>query len=178
MRSILLKISLSLALIFLLSVPAFATTVKVFNLAYVTQSSDPTKAMTSLIQRQFGAESESLKKEEEALQKKVEAFQKQAAALSEKVRNERGQALDKEVRAFQQKSVTFANKLGPVQQKYQTQIIEIVKKAAENYAKAKKIEILLDTSSSVAYAAPASDVSKDMLAEINKLWKQQGSKFK
>ncbi len=177
MRSTLIKVCLSFAAVLLLSSTALAANIAVFNLTAVTQNSDAAKALETFLDSKYGTERAKLVKDAESIQKKTQEFQKQAAALSEKARKDRGTALEKEVRSFEERRAQFAQKIAPVQQQKQTEILEIVRTACVNYSKANKIDILIDGSASVAYASETVDVSKGILAEVNKLWKDKGSKF-
>ncbi len=177
MRSTFIKVCLSFVAVLLLSNAAFAANLAVFNLTGVTQNSDAAKALEVYLDKTYGTERDKLMKDAEAIQKKTQEFQKQAAALSEKARKDKGTALEKEVRAFEERRTKFAQKIGPEQQKKQTEILELVRTACVNYSKANKLDILIDGSASVAYASETVDVSQGILAEVNKLWKDKGGKF-
>ncbi len=177
MRSTFIKICISFVAVLLLSNAALAANIAVFNLTGVTQNSEPAKALEGFLDSKFGTERTKLMKDAETIQKKTEEFQKQAAALSESARKSKATALEKEVRAFEEKRAAFAQKIGPVQQAKQTEILDIVRAACVNYSKANKLDILIDGSASVAYASETVDVSQGILTEVNKLWKEKGAKF-
>ncbi len=177
MRSTFIKVCISFVAVLLLSNAAFAANIAVFNLTGVTQNSEAAKSLEGYLDSKYGTERTKLMKDAEALQKKTEEFQKQAAALSESARKSKASTLEKEVRSFEEKRAAFAQKIGPVQQEKQTEILEIIREACVNYSKANKIDVLIDGSASVAYASETVDVSQGILAEVNKLWKAKGGKF-
>lgn len=177
-RSTFIKVCFTLVAVFMFSNAAFATSIGIFSMASVADRSDVSQAMQKELQSSFGKTVESLEKEAADLQKRAADLQKQAAALSEKARVEKAQELEKAGRAFEEKRTALAEKMGPRQQAMQKEIVEILRLACENCAKSKKLDLILDSTSSVAYASPSVDVTQDILDEVNKIWKSRGSKFK
>ncbi len=177
MQSIIHKLSLALVAVLLFSNTALATNIAVFNFMEITQSSAVAKTGDKELKDRFGKEEEALQKEMQAFQKKGMDFQKQAAALSEKSRNEQLQKLMQEERTLQEKQASLAQKVGPRQQAMRQELAEILKEACETYAKAKKLDILIE-SAAAPYVATASNVTKDIIKEMDAIWKKRGSKFK
>lgn len=154
-----------------------ATNVAIAPLMQVAEKSNLQDAKTKYLDSKFGKDKSSLEKDVKAFQKKAEEFQKQASALSETARQQKGQELEKEARALETRRQEFTKKAAPVEQKINQQVLEILGKACENYAKANGFDIVLDAST-VLYASSAANIEEGLIAEVNKIWKERGSKFK
>ena len=147
------------------------------SLMQVADKSSLHDAKTKYLDSKFGKEKEKLEKDVKAFQKKAEEFQKQASALSDSARQQKGQELEKEARALESRRQEFTKKAAPVEQKINQQVLEILGKACENYAKANGYDLILDASN-VLYANSATNIEEGLISEVNKIWKERGSKFK
>lgn len=143
----------------------------------VIQESEMGKAAKTLMDSKFGKEQKALEGEYVGFQKEAQAFEKQAKALSEKARMQKAQELDRKARTIDAKRNAMGQKAAPIQQKLNETIFKIAYEATENVAKANKLDMIVDTSPPVYYISKSINVAEDILKEINKLWKQQGSKF-
>ncbi len=104
-------------------------------------------------------------------------LQDQAADLSDSARQQKGQELEKEARALESRRQEFTKKAAPIEQKINQQILEILSQACANYAKNNGFDIILD-SGAVLYASSAANIEEGLVDEVNKIWKDKGSKFK
>ncbi len=177
MHKSILKFTLALFMVLTLSANALANNVAAFNSVEVMQQSAIAKAAQAEIQKKFGGEGEKLDKEFAAIQKEIADFQKQAPTLSESARNTKGQALEAKARSFEEKRATLTQNLNPFQQSINAQIQETLLTACANYAKANNLDIIMD-SASIAYMATSANVTAGIIAEMDKVWKSKGSKFK
>lgn len=169
---------LALALVFAtVTVAQAASNVAIAPLMQVAAKSKLNDAKQKYLDSKFGKDKEKLEKDVKAFQKKAGEFQKQAAALSDSARQQKAQELEKEARAIETRRQEFAKKAGPVEQKINQQILEILGDACANYAKANGYDIILD-SAAVLYATSAANVEEGLVDEVNKIWKEKGSKFK
>lgn len=169
---------LALALVFAtVSVAQAASNVAIAPLMQVATKSKLNDAKQKYLDSKFGKDKDKLEKDVKAFQKKAGEFQKQSAALSDSARQQKAQELEKEARAIETRRQEFAKKAGPVEQKINQQILEILGEACANYAKANGYDIILD-STSVLYATSAANVEEGLVDEVNKIWKSKGSKFK
>ena len=165
-------------LLMLSAVPAFAAgKIGVAQIDQITAQSDMGKESERLLNAQFGKERDSLDKEAQAFQKKVEDFQKQAAALSDKARMDKAQELDRLNRELMQKQDAYNRKVAPVAEQINTQVIQTLDQAIENFSKANGYDIIINAQA-VVYATDATNVSSSILTEANKVWKSKGGKFK
>ncbi len=187
MRSLSLAFALSL-LLFTVAEAKIATA----PFAMVIQESEMGKAAKNLIesrvgkdQKQLEQEYTSLQTQDKEFQEKAQDFQKQAATMSEKVRTQRAQELDKQLQTLRQKALdleerrkSLAQKAGPIQQKVNAEIMKVLQTATENIAKEKGLELILDATPPVYYVANSLNIKGELLSEVNKIWKKNGSKFK
>ena len=169
-------LSLALVACLLMAGSAFADMkIGVFNSQAVAMDSDAAKAAQQKLQSQFGAEKTQLEKQAKDLQSKGEALQAQVAKMSAKEREDKQMEFLRLRRAFEEKSRNFARKVeNQIRQSMAQQIYD----AATTIAKQQKLDLILDAAAgSVMYATPTLDITKPVLAEVNRLWKAGGSKF-
>ena len=156
-------LSLALVACLLMAGSAFADMkIGVFNSQAVAMDSDAAKAAQQKLQSQFGAEKTQLEKQAKDLQSKGEALQAQVAKMSAKEREDKQMEFLRLRRAFEEKSRNFARKV----------------ENTENQIRQSMADLILDAAAgSVMYATPSLDITKPVLAEVNRLWKAGGSKF-
>ena len=81
-------------------------------------------------------------------------------------------------RAFEEKSRNFARKVENTENQIRQNMAQQIYQAAQTIAQKQKLDLILDAASgSVMYATPQLDITKAVLAEVNRLWKASGSKF-
>ncbi len=173
----LVKISIALAITLFLTQNALASAVGVFNFGQIMQQSAVAKSADSELQTRFGKQTQALDAEFATLQKDIADFQKQAAALSENARRDKAMTLETQSRAFEEKRTQLAQQLAPLQQSMEQQIRAMLQQACNNYAKAKKLDIIID-GTVAAFASSDADITAEIIAEMDKIWKSNGSKFK
>ena len=172
--------ALAVAAIMIMAGAAHAAdfTVGVFNSQSLAMESDPAKEAQRRMQSQFGSERTQLEKQAKDLQKQGEDFQGKAATLSQKAREEQQMDLMRKSRAFDDKSRDFARRVDGTENQMRQSMAQFILQAATNVAQQKNLDLVLDAAAgSVVFAKPALDISKDMTAEVNRLWKAGGSKF-
>ena len=174
------SIIMALAICLTFSAPALADAkIAIINLVAITANSDVGKAADKELESRFGKERAALQKQGEALQKDMEKFQKQAAAMSDDARNKKGRDLQNRIQEFQKKEAALNQRIAPIQQNIDKQLIELLSEACSNYAKDHKYDLILNFNPSLTpYASEKINVSEGVLEEVNKLWKKKGSKFK
>lgn len=173
-------LSLTLVACVLLAGSAFAAELKigVFNSQAVAMDSDAAKAAQTKLQGQFGTEKTQLEKQAKDLQTKGEALQAQVATLSEKARQDKQMEFMRSRREFEEKSRNFARKVENSEGQIRQSMAQQIYQAATTVAQQKKLDLILDAAAgSVMFATPDLDITKAVLAEVNRLWKSSGSKF-
>ncbi len=144
----------------------------------IIQESAMGKAANTLLESRIGSEQKKLEKEIVAFQKEAQEFQKQAAALSEKARIQKAKELDKTARGLDEKRTALGRKAEPLQQKINKEIFLVIQEATEVVAKDRNLDVILDAAPPVYYVANSVNLKDEILAEVNKIWKKKGSKFK
>ena len=76
-------------------------------------------------------------------------------------------------RAFEEKSRNFARKVENTENQIRQSMAQQIYDAATTIAKQQKLDLILDA----AAGTPSLDITKPVLAEVNRLWKAGGSKF-
>ena len=172
-------LSLALVACLLMAGSAFADMkIGVFNSQAVAMDSDAAKAAQQKLQSQFGAEKTQLEKQAKDLQSKGEALQAQVAKMSAKEREDKQMEFLRLRRAFEEKSRNFARKVENTENQIRQSMAQQIYDAATTIAKQQKLDLILDAAAgSVMYATPTLDITKPVLAEVNRLWKAGGSKF-
>lgn len=172
-------VSLALTACLLLAGSAFADMkIGVFNSQAVAMDSDAAKAAQQKLQSQFGAERSQLEKQAKDLQTKGETLQTQVAKMNAKEREEKQMEFLRLRRGFEEKSRNFARKVENTENQIRQSMAQQIYQAAQTVAQQQKLDLILDAASgSVMYATPQLDITKAVLAEVNRLWKASGSKF-
>ena len=146
--------------------------------AEVRRLDDEKKAAQQKLQSQFGAEKTQLENQAKDLQSKGEALQAQVAKMSAKEREDKQMEFLRLRRAFEEKSRNFARKVENTENQIRQSMAQQIYDAATTIAKQQKLDLILDAAAgSVMYATPTLDITKPVLAEVNRLWKAGGSKF-
>lgn len=173
-------VSLALAACIVFAGSAMAADLKigVFNSQAIAMESDAAKASQRQLQSQFGAERTQLEKQAKDLQAKGQDLQAKASTMSDKAREERQMDFMKQRRAFEEKSRAFARKVDAAENNVRQGMAQNIFQAAEAVAKQRKLDLIIDAASgSVMYATPDMDITKAVLAEVNRIWKANGNKF-
>ncbi len=170
-------ITITVAAMLAFAAPAFAAEIGVFNASEVLNKSELSKAFERTMQSKFGAERASLEKEEKALQASYESFQKQAPTLSQKAREEKQMDIMRRGRSLEEKRRNFAVRVQRQTAELNGAISRITIEAASNVAKKHKLDLILESSNGVAYVDTRMDMNSEMLNEVNRVWRDNGSKF-
>ena len=105
-------------------------------------------------------------------------LQSQVAKMSAKEREDKQMEFLRLRRAFEEKSRNFARKVENTENQIRQSMAQQIYDAATTIAKQQKLDLILDAAAgSVMYATPTLDITKPVLAEVNRLWKAGGSKF-
>lgn len=173
-------VPLALAACLAFSGPALAADMKIgiFNSQSIAMQSDAAKAASQKMQGQFGKERTQLEKEARDLQAKGKDLQEKSAAMSAKAREEKQMEFLKLRRDFEEKSRAFAQKVDAAENEVRQGMAQNIFQAAATVAKQQNLDLIIDAASgSVMFAKPEMDITKAVLAEVNRIWKANGNKF-
>ena len=176
MRKVLL---LTLALSLMLLGTAFAaesaapTTPKigVVDMQAVATQSEPAKAAKEKMEKQFGKERTDLEKQGEALKKKAEELKGPKGTEEKKL------AFIRKKQELDQKTRNFLRKVEQDEVKLRQDMVTMVFNATYNVAQKKGFNFVVDiTAGGVLYADQTMDLTQDVLAEVNRLHKEDKAK--
>lgn len=149
------------------------TKIGVVDMQVVATQSEPAKDAQNKMKSKYGAERDQLEKQTKDLQQKAEALKNPSASEEKKVEFIRLK------RDLDEKTRNFARKVEQDEMKIRQDMVTLVFRAAYEVAQRKGFNFVVDvTAGGVLYAEQSMDLTKDVLEEVNKLWKSgavQGS---
>lgn len=159
---------LAIAAVLLMANVALAEVkIGVVDMQVVATKSSPAMDAQTRMKSKYGAERDQLEKQAKALQAKAETL-KNGKDVSE----------DKKVefirlkRDLDEKTRNFARKVEQDEVKIRQDMVTLVFRAAYEVAQRKGINFMVDvTAGGVLYADQSMDMTNDVMAEVNKLWK-------
>lgn len=138
----------------------------VVDMQVVATQSDPAKDAQNKMKSKYGAERDQLEKQTKDLQQKAEALKNPSASEEKKVEFIRLK------RDLDEKTRTFARKVEQDEMKIRQDMVTLVFRSAYEVAQRKGFNYVVDvTAGGVLYAEQSMDLTQDILAEVNKLWK-------
>ncbi len=157
------------------STPAAATAPKigVVDMQTVATTSDPAKSAKEEMEKKYGKERKALEDEGEKLRKRAEKLKDPKSSEDAKL------AFLRSKQELDQKTRTFMRKVEQDEVKIRQEMVTLVFNATYNVAQRKQFTFVVDvTAGGVLYAEQSMDLTQDVLEEVNKLFKEQGSKPK
>ncbi len=153
--------------------PATAPKIGVVDMQTVATNSDPAKSAKDQMEKKYGKERKALEDEGEKLRKRAEKLKDPKSSEDAKLSFLRAkQELD-------QKTRTFMRKVEQDEVKIRQEMVTLVFNATYNVSKRKNFTFVVDvTAGGVLYAEESMDLTQEVLEEVNKLFKEQGSKPK
>lgn len=173
---VLLAITMVVAMCLTIAASAQAAEMKIafFNIAEVGPASDAYKAKVGDLQKEFEREGKALETSRDALQKKVRDFQVQQQALTPEARIDREGALNREGRELESKMQSYMQKRQLAERRAEEELHRIIFYAVQQYGKREKYSVIMDQMGSAAiYLDPKLDISKAILVEVNKVWREK-----
>lgn len=161
-----------MALIMSTGVASAKASIGVLDMQKIAAESEPTKNAMTTMQTKYGKQRDQLNAQAKNLQAKEQALSKQFATLSKealKSRQTEFMALQKD---FSEKSRAFSMNVEQDEIKIKQNIFQLVSQASANIAKRKGLTFIVDIAAGgVLYYTAKMDVTKDIITEVNKLWK-------
>ncbi|MDR1490462.1 MAG: OmpH family outer membrane protein [Desulfovibrio sp.] len=139
--------------------------VAVFDLQKVAAACDAVQDARAAIDSKYGAQKMLLEKDRAALEKKMEGFQ------AKKPTPKQQEDFAKEQREYSERAQAFMRLLQADELRVRQDIDSILNQAAENLAKRKGYSLVMDIAS-IPYYDSNLDVTGDMLAEANVVFKK------
>lgn len=153
--------------------PAAGLKIGVVDMQTVATQSEPAQAARAQMESKYGKEKKSLEDEGEKLRKKAETLKGPKVTEQTKVNFLRSkQDLD-------QKTRNFMRKVEQEETKLRQDMVTLVFNATYEVARRKGFNFVVDiTAGGVLYAEQSMDLTQDVLAEVNKLYKEKGDQAK
>lgn len=149
-----------------------ATSIGVIDMQLIASQSEATKNAMAKMQTKYGKERDQLNQQAKNLQAKEQALSKQFATLSKDALKARQTEFMTLQRAFSEKSRAFSMKVEQDEVKIKQNIFKLVSTASATVATRKKMNFIVDIAAGgVLYYTKNMDVTKDVLNEVNKLWR-------
>lgn len=153
--------------------PTTGLKIGVVDMQTVATQSEPAQAARAQMESKYGKEKKSLEDEGEKLRKKAETLKGPKVTEQTKVNFLRSkQDLD-------QKTRNFMRKVEQEETKLRQDMVTLVFNATYEVARRKGFNFVVDiTAGGVLYAEQSMDLTQDVLAEVNKLYKEKGDQAK
>lgn len=140
----------------------------VVDMQTVATQSDPAKAAKEQMESKYGKERAALEKQGESLKKQAEALKNPKASEEKKL------AFLRAKQELDQKTRNFLRKVEQDEIKLRQDMVTLVFSATYEVARAKGFNFVVDvTAGGVLYADQSMDLTQDVLAEVNKLYKEK-----
>lgn len=148
-----------------------AAKIGVVDMQTVATDSDPAKAAKAQLEARYGKERAALEKQGAALKKQAEGLKNPKVSEQKKIDFIKAkQKLDQQTRSF-------LRKVQQDEAKLQQDMVTMVFSATYEVAKAKGFNFVVDvTAGGVLYADPSMDLTRDVLAEVNRIYAQNKDK--
>jgi len=144
----------------------------VIDMQLIASQSGATKNAMVKMQSKYGKQRDQLNKEAKNLQAKEQALSKQFATLSKSALKSRQTEFMTLQKNFAKKSRAFSMNVEKDEIKIKQDIFKLVTKASATVAKRKKMNFIVDIAAGgVLYYTKRMDVTKDVLAEVDRLWR-------
>lgn len=164
---------LSLAICFVLLSAAVAhaePSIAVFNVQKVASECDVLLEAKAALEKKHGAQKEALEEQRKTIEKK-------AAALKGKATEKQQAELSKMHREYTEKAQAFVRVFQGDEMRVRKDIDTVITTAAKELAAQKGYSLILDTAAAI-YADPKFDVTNEMLAMTNEVWKKSKAEAK
>lgn len=144
----------------------------VVNMQVIAMQSEPAQEAQKKMKSTFGPEKDQLEKTAKDLQKKAEDMKAQSAALSPEAKEDKKVEFIRLKRDLDDKTRAFARKVEAAEMRIRQDMAQIILKAAKEYGEKKGFAMIIDgASGGVIHAEKSLDVTNDVLAEVNRLWR-------
>lgn len=151
--------------------PTASLKIGVVDMQTVATQSEPAQAAKAQMESKFGKERAALEKQGESLKKKAESLK------NPKISEEKKLDFIRSKQELDQKTRNFLRKVEQEEVKLRQDMVTLVFSATYEVARAKGYNFVVDvTAGGVLYADQSMDLTKDVLAEVNKLYKQKKDK--
>jgi outer membrane protein len=163
----------AIALCLLMANAALAAELKVgiVDMREIATNSEPAKKAKATMESKFGGERDRLEKQGKELQKQADALKSPGANQTREALEQKRAEFIRKKQDLDQKAREFTAKVEKEEVQLRNDLLDLVFKAAKDFAVKKGITYLVDANSGILYADPSMDVSKEFMEEVNRQWK-------
>lgn len=159
-------VMIAIAFCLLMSGVAMAQQIGVVDMNKIATQSDPAKDAQKRMEKKFGAERAQLEKQTKDLQKVAEGLKGSSATEEKKV------DFIRQKRALDEKARNFARRVEQDNAQIRQDMVAMIYRASYEVAQKRKFDFIVDIAAGgVLYAQQSMDLTADVLAEVNRLWK-------
>ncbi len=164
---------LTLILLAAMVVPVHAGKIGYIDSLTLASESDAAQAAGAKMKAEFGPENQELEALAADYQKKLQELEVQAAALSQTAREDRKLELVRMRRDVEDRQRALSRKVQAANESVRRSISALILKAVDTFAKKNQYDIVFDKSyPSMVYAVPGLDVTKEVMVEVNRLYRE------
>ena len=165
----------AIAMCLLMANVALAAELKIgiVDMREIATNSEPAQKAKATMDSKFGAERDRLEKQGKDLQKQAESLKNPPSKDQSREAFEQKRAdFIRKRQDLDQKAREFGAKIDKEETRLRNELLDVVFKAAKDFAVKKGITYLVDANSGILYADPSMDVTKEFMEAVNRQWKE------
>ena len=147
----------------------------IVDMREIATNSEPAKKAKATMTAKFGAEKDRLEKQGKELQKQAESLKSPSGNQTREALEQKRAEFIRKKQDLDQKAREFSAKVEKEDVQLRNELLDLVFKAAKDFAVKKGITYLVDAGSGILYADPSMDVTKEFMEEVNRQWKENPS---
>jgi len=147
----------------------------IVDMREIATNSEPAKKAKATMTAKFGAEKDKLEKQGKDLQKQADALKSSSGNQTREALEQKRSEFIRKKQDLDQKAREFSAKVEKEDVQLRNELLDVVFKAAKDFAVKKGITYLVDAGSGILYADPSMDVTKDFMEEVNRQWKESSA---
>ena len=145
--------------------------VGIVDMREIATNSEPAKKAKATMTSKFGAERDRLEKQGKDLQKQAESLKTSSGGQTREDLEKKRSDFLRRKQDLDQKARDFTVKVEKEEAQLRNDLLDLVFKAAKDFAAKKGITYLVDAGSGILWADPSLDVTKEFMEEVNRSWK-------
>jgi outer membrane protein len=145
--------------------------VGIVDMREIATNSEPAKKAKATMTSKFGAERDRLEKQGKDLQKQAEALKSPSGNQTREALEQKRSEFIRKKQDLDQKARDFSLKVEKEEAQLRNDLLDLVFKAAKDFAVKKGLTYLVDAGSGILWADPSMDVTKEFMDEVNRQWK-------
>ncbi len=165
---------LILFLLFPVAVSAADGKIGVINIQHLMENSDPGRQAMTKLRSKVQSMKANVEKQKKEITKLQAEMKKQSLVLSQEAKQDREIEFKRKVRDFQDMTRDYDRTMRTEQERLTKPIFELAIKVIQEFGKKNKYTVMLDSrTSGLVYASEAVDVTKKVMVELNRSWRDK-----